>query len=141
VKQYFRISPEGDIPVEVFKRLSLEARNHKAKDVCLTFERKRKKRTTPQLRYYYGYCLVVLLAHFLECGEQMTKDELDAFLRVNVLKVRKMVLGQWVPGHTEDLTPAEFDERLSWLRQWAAEVLCELDEPNEHLYQKLGVAV
>lgn len=116
---------------DFLKRISVALIQHEGKWIRCRIERKKNKRSTPQLRYYYGYCLPNLLAHFIDCGYEYTKDELDAFIRVHVMKVRKEVLGVMVPGHTEDLSAAEFETRLLWLRKWAAEAGCDLLEPNE----------
>lgn len=131
----------GKLSLMARDRLVDAIRKHDGKDIRIVIERKRKQRTTPQLRYYYGYCLPLLMAYFNDCGYEYSKEELDAFLRIHVLKISKNILGVWVPDHSSKLSAAEMEERFIWLRKWAVEAGCDIGEPGEHLYEKIGEAV
>lgn len=121
----------GSVPTETWGYIKKALAQHEGKIATITIDRKKRVRSTPQLRYYHGVCIPLITSFMRGTGLDVDKDDVDAYLRINVLKVRKKIGDTWVPGHTVKLSTAEMEERLESLRQWGAEVGCDIPMPNE----------
>lgn len=83
------------------------------KEVELTIQKKRKRITTPELRYYYGVILPYLCNYF-----GYTPEEMDLILKYKFLKrVDKNGLER-IPSKTE-LSTIETEAFYEEIRQWA----------------------
>lgn len=102
------------------------AYQNKGKNVLVKFERRGAKRSTPQLRYYFGVVVQCVMQGFRDIGYYMTKDETHYWLKQKfnaVVVPSNGGLAIEVPGTTTDLDKPEFSEYIERIAQFAAEYL------------------
>ena len=115
-----------------------ELSHHDGKDVCITIERKRKKRSLNQNHFYWGV-VIPHVRYILESyGNEVDDDETHSFLKQHVGKLRTSVIGGKgnrldVLKSSAQLTTAEFEEYILKVRAWSATEGVQIPEPNEHL--------
>lgn len=119
------------------KRFEQWCRENSGKDVVVKIERKYKKRSNPQNRFYHGVVVQEVKLGFLNVGYDMKADEVHHFLKqkFNILQIPG-VGGEVieVPGSTTDMTTVQFMEYVERIAQWAAEYLgVVIPAPNENL--------
>lgn len=128
---YFGRVENGVLKLRNRKQLSEDLKQFEGKDVEITFERKRSKRSDNQNRYWWA-CMTILAN---DMGYR--KDEMHEICKFMFLKTEKIDLTtgevfQYLRSSTE-LTKSEFADMTSNLIQWAAEHGIILPLPNEQL--------
>lgn len=128
---YFGRVENGVLKLRNRKQLSEELKQFEGKDLEITFERKRSKRSDNQNRYWW-FCMEIL-------GKELgyRKDEMHEICKFMFLKAEKVdektgEIFQYLRSSTE-LTKIEFADMTSNLIQWAAEHGTVLPLPNEQL--------
>ena len=106
------------------------------RDLILTVERKRSKRSLSQNAYYYAGVLPIIQEGFKELGYKMNKEETHEFLKNKFLSVPledkdNVFIGNKVRS-TTSLNKSEFADYIADIAQWAAEILnCVVPPPLE----------
>lgn len=105
-----------------------EVRVFTGKEIEVIFRRKRKHRSDPQNRYYWGVVVEMIRAGMKEMGDKVTPNQVHEFLKWRFLRTQKIdeatgeVLYEYA-GSTADLSTVEFSEYVEKCCQFAAEFL------------------
>jgi hypothetical protein len=109
------------------------------KEITITIDKKSRKRSSPQNRYYWSCVVPIVRNAFRELGHRVDSIEVHEELK------RKFLPGQDVVNEdavllltfgrtTTNLTPTGFNDYIADIRQWSAEMLnVQIPEPNEQL--------
>ena len=127
------------------KAVSAALSAFEGKEVVLTIERKRNRRTNPQNRWYWGVAVELVRNQLKECGYQVSKEETHELIKIQMTKRDpETMLKEFVIESTgaviksmrssADLTTTEFMAFKESIQQWAIEVLdLYIPDPNEQL--------
>lgn len=106
-------------------------------EVMVTVEKKKKKRSNPQNRYYHG-CVIPSIKHAMEAkGFFVQSSEIvHELMKVKFLKgeIINVATGEIIEtiGSTTKLNTLDFENYLEQVRAWAASYLdCIVPLPNE----------
>jgi hypothetical protein len=109
------------------------------KDIVITIENKKKKRSNPQNAYYFGVVIPLMKQGFYNSlGEHVGTDEIHTFLK-NRFLFKEIVNEQnaeiiKMPQSTTELTTIQFEEYLDKIREFATEFLSiQIPLPNDTL--------
>ena len=127
-----KLEKNRDLISEVIKSLE-------GKDIVITIEKKRKKRSNPQNSFYHGIVIPILKQGFYNSlGEHVSADEIHTFLK-NRFLFKEIVNEQnaeiiKMPQSTTELTTIQFEEYLDKIREFATEFLSiQIPLPNDTL--------
>lgn len=116
----------------------LEAlRTHfKGKEVTINISEKKKQKSSPQNKYYWGVIIPIVQEGMREIGEPIDKSRVHDMLKGMFLyeEVVNKDSGEIlkVPRDFKDLSTIEFSEYKDNIQQWAAEWLhIVIPNPNE----------
>lgn len=101
------------------------ADNHN-KNVVLTIERKKKKRSNQQCRYWFGVVVPMVQAGINDLGNDYSKEETHEFLKSKFnTKEVEISEGHYIdiPLSTARLGTMEFMELIARVQQFASEML------------------
>jgi hypothetical protein len=109
------------------------------KDIIITIEKKRKKRSNPQNAYYFGFVIPMMKQGFYNSlGEHVGTDEIHTFLKNRFLF--KEIVNEnnaeiiKMPQSTTELTTIQFEEYLDKIREFGLEFLnITIPLPNDTL--------
>lgn len=108
-------------------------------EVMVTVEKKKKKRSNPQNRYYHG-CVIPSIKHAMEAkGFFIQSNEIvHELMKVKFLKgeIINVATGEIIEtiGSTTKLNTLDFENYLEQVRAWAASYLdCIVPLPNEQI--------
>lgn len=124
---YGRVEQDGTLKLPGAK-IRREVAEFAGKEIEVTFRRKRKHRSDPQNRYYWGVVVEMIRAGMKEMGDTVTPDQVHEFLKWRFLRVQKAdestgeVLYEYA-GSTADLGTIQFSEYVERCCQFAAEFL------------------
>lgn len=96
--------------------------------VEVTIRKKKKHRSSPQNRYYWGVVIEMIRAGMKDMGDMVTPEQVHEFLKWRFLRFSKVdentgeVLYEYA-GSTADLKTVEFSEYVEKCCQFAAEML------------------
>lgn len=110
----------------------------RGKPLTLTVERKKKKRSSPQNRFFHGPVLDILQMGLIDAGynearsKEWVKDLVKyKFLRSEAVSETTGEVIEVIRG-TSDLTTSEFMDLMADVTQWAAEYLgIEIPDPGQ----------
>jgi len=115
------------------------------KEVLITIERKRSKRSNEQNRYYWGLVIPLIQDRLNELGHRYTKDQTHENLKmwmadyapdVMLTEITLPDTGQTLTSvkSTTELTTSGFMEYKAAIQQWAVEMLgLDIPDPEEQL--------
>lgn len=135
---YFGKVENGKLKLRNRKQFDEDIRHFEGKDVELTFERKRSKRSIPLNRYYWGVVVELIQKAFIDLGHDVEKEDVHEFLKqrfngkeiINVNSGEILHIGQ----STAQLTNTAFMNYMESIKQFSAEFLnVYIPEPNEQL--------
>jgi hypothetical protein len=109
------------------------------KDIIITIEKRRKKRSNHQNAYYFGLVIPMMKQGFYNSlGEHVGTDEIHTFLKNRFLF--KEIVNEnnaeiiKMPQSTTELTTIQFEEYLDKIREFSMEFLgINIPLPNETL--------
>jgi hypothetical protein len=109
------------------------------KDIIITIEKRRKKRSNPQNAYYFGLVIPLMKQGFYNSlGEHVGTDEIHTFLKNRFLF--KEIVNEnnaeiiKMPQSTTELSTIQFEEYLDKIREFGLEFLgITIPLPNETL--------
>lgn len=109
---------------------------HEGKQIGITVERKRKKRSLSQNAYYWGVVIPPIQALLNEYGNDVDEEETHGFLREHIGKLTSSVFDKdgrrmAIVKSSTGLSTAEFEEYMLKVRAWAAGEGVQILEPNE----------
>lgn len=137
MKIYTRIT-NGKMEPEAVQMLVSELARHNSKDIAITIERKRKKRSISQNSYYWGIVIPACKAILEEYGNEVDDEETHSFLKEHVGKLTGSVVDSVgrrvaITKSSAALSTAEFENYLLRVTAWAAQEGVVIPAPNEHL--------
>lgn len=112
--------------------------NFAGKDIQLTIERKRRKRSLEQNAYYHGVVVPVVMAGLQDAGYKVSREATHEFLKSTFNK-KELVNEQTgeilqTVGSTSQMSTSEMMDYFAEISQWAAEFLgVQIPEPNEQI--------
>lgn len=94
-----------------------------------------KPRSSPENRYYWAVVIEMVWGMFTEFGNDLSKEEVNNYLKVHVGKLFKDVHDKngevkKTLRSSSDLTTVEFEDYMSKIRSWASTMGCFIPEPN-----------
>lgn len=115
-------------------------------DIEVTFKRKRKRRSNPQNKYYWGCVIPAIVQAMVELGNDALQigntehgELVHEFLKNRLLDNGEEIQGIEglifkLPASTRKCNTIEFDKYMGDVRKWAAENLSiNIPEPNEQV--------
>ena len=108
------------------------------KDVTVTVEKKKRKRSLHQNNFYWGVVIPIVKQGLIDVGYRVTIDDTHELIKAKFIK-KELVnenTGEILPsiGSTTELTTTEFMDLIAEIQQWAAEYLnVEIPDPNEQI--------
>lgn len=112
------------------------------KEIVIRIEKKKKKRSNPQNRFYYGVVIPLMQQALKESGTLMTSNDVHELLKLRFLKETILVneeTGQIVERikSTTELSTSGFMDYLSEITVFASEYFgVEIPQPNENITLK-----
>ena len=109
------------------------------KDIIITIEKKKRKRSNPQNNFYWGIVLPMMQTGFYNnLGEHVGIQEAHEFLKGRFLfrEVVNQELGEVIKlsKSTTELSTIQFEEYLDKIREFATEFLSiQIPLPNQEL--------
>ena len=112
------------------------------RQIEVTWKRKKKTRTLPQLRYYFGVCVKTISEYLKDFAPEQdaSKDVVHQFLKEKflplVLEEKPFLIlptGERVQGiySTTKLTTTQFMDYIARIHHWAAELGIYIADPEE----------
>lgn len=137
--QFFGKVTDGKLTIVNRKQFDSELHHFEGKEVMLTLERKKKKRSNEQNRYWWG-CVIPLVKEGLNnagykftLNEQVHEQLKKMFLTYEDFS-EKTGVGIERTHDTKSLTTSEFMDLIATVQQWSAEFLgVEIPNPGEQL--------
>ena len=128
----------GRLAEETARMVGLAIRQFDGKRVAITIAELKRKRSNPQNRYYWGCVVPAVLQMFVEAGNAMDVEEIHAYLKEHIGKLKKVVIDpagmqRVILCSTTRLSTAEFEVYMDRIRAWAAEFGTVIALPNEYL--------
>jgi len=119
-----------------------ELAHHDGKDICITVERKRKKRSLNQNQYYWGVVVPACKQILVEYGNDVDDEEVHSFLKEHVGKLTGSVVDgkgrRAITKSSAALSTSEFEQYILRIIVWAATEHVIIPSPNEHLEPPKG---
>ena len=127
--------------IKIFRSKEMRAevcRHFAGKDIQLTIERKRKKRSLMQNAYYWGVMIPIIQAGLTDAGYRVTKESTHEFIKATFFKIEIVneQTGEILPsiGSTANVSTSVMMDKFAEITQWAAEFLnIQIPQPNEQL--------
>lgn len=124
---YGRVEQDGTLKLPG-ARIRHDAKAFAGQEIEVSIQRKRKHRTDPQNRYYWGIVVEMVRHGMKEMGDDVTQDQAHEFLKWRFLRVQKIdehtgeILYEYA-GSTANLGTVDFAEYIEKCCQFAAEFL------------------
>lgn len=140
--EFSMIAENGSYRVVNKKLFSQCLKSFNGKPLTLTIERKKKKRSSPQNRFYWGVVVPIIQHGLLDAGWgriACSKDSVHELLKSKFLPSREVANQKTgevmeMPGSTAECTTVEMMEYIDEITAFAAEFLgVHIPAPNEEL--------
>lgn len=124
---YGRVTESGEMKLPGAK-MRKEAQAFAGKEIEVTIQRKKKHRSDPQNRYYWGVVVEMIRAGMKDMGDAVTVEQVHEFLKWRFLRVQKVdentgeVLYEYA-GSTRKLGTIAFSEYVENCCKFAGEYL------------------
>ena len=131
------IDHEGIMKIANRDMLTNWVAQNKGRNIVLTVERKRKKRSNDQNAYWWGVVVPLTQEGLFHLGNEFTKEQTHELLKAQCNS--KEIEGKDgllipAPHSTADLSTVEFMELIDRVQRWCAEYLgIVIPDPNEQL--------
>lgn len=125
------------------RNLIIDAINSfEGKDVLITLEKPKKKRSNPQNAFYYGVVIPIVQNALRDAGYVMTNEATHDLIKLKFLK--EVILTNEETGEvvervksTTELSTSQFMDFVAEIRQFTNEYFgVDIPEPNENLTLK-----
>lgn len=122
---------EGNIPRNKWLELREAVKSYDNKEIIITIERKTKKRSLAQNKYYHAVCVKMITLRLRELGweiEGRLIDESDVHLMLTTRFLKRDIVspdGEFLTTYlgTSQLSTLQFMEYIDSIIKWAAEYL------------------
>lgn len=114
-------------------------KSFEGKDVLITFEKPKKKRSNNQNSYYWGIVIVLIKSALKDTGNNLNTNDVHDLLRLKFLKETisiKEETGEIIERvkSTTELTTSQFMEYIAEIQQFAAEYFdVIIPDPNTEI--------
>jgi len=125
-----KVTDEGILIVHNKPAFSKEVGVFKGKDVTITVQRKARKRSNPQIRYWWSVVVPLVRDTINDTGEEYSKENIHEFLKSQFLykefidhstgEIHRIPRELKAGG---DVTTFEFMECIDGVSRWAAQTL------------------
>ena len=122
------------------RNLILDAINsYEGKDVLISFEKIKKKRSNQQNAFYWGIVIVIIKSCLKSTGNNLSENDVHDLLRLKFLKETisiKEETGEVIERvkSTTELTTSQFMDYIAEIQQFAAEYFdVIIPDPNEEI--------
>lgn len=137
MKTTIRTEVKGKRPVNL-NALNKVFEQFDGKEIEITVDLAKKKRTNPQNSYWWGVVIPMVHMGILETGELISKEQIHEMLKMKFLSFDIPIDAD---GHfetftktTSGLTTTEFNDLIEKVQQWGAEWLgIIIPSPNENI--------
>lgn len=107
-------------------------------DYILTIEKRKKKRSVEQNRYYWGVVVPLVKSGLNDTGWRMTTDGTHEYLKneFNIIEVVNERSGEVIKtiGSSTEMSTSQMMDYFAKITEWAAEYLnVNIPDPNEQL--------
>ena len=117
-------------------------KEYEGKDVLITFEKPKKKRSNPQNAFYYGVVIPIVQNCLRDAGYIMNNDATHDLIKLKFLK--EVILTNEETGEvlervksTTELSTSQFMDFISEIRIFTIEYFgADIPEPNENITLK-----
>ena len=129
---------DGQIKIVHRKQFDADVKFYEGKEIIITVEKKKKKRSLSQNAFHWGVIIPILKQAFYDVGSIYTGEQIHDMMREMFLKVTDPVGndGQFIT-RTKSSTELSTVEWMDWNREitiWAAEFFgIVIPEPNEQM--------
>lgn len=135
---YGTIDDAGKMTIQNRPRLDEWARQNTGRNIKLRLERRGKKRSSPQNRYYHGVVIREITIRLRDLGYQELQDETVHEMMKIKFNYDRLISEQGealeIPKSTTGLTTTQFMEYMDKIKQWASDFLnIYIPDPNEKL--------
>ena len=135
---YYANVEDGRLKVIRKQELIEALKNFEGKQVEVTIQRKRKRRSLMQNSYYWGVVVPVVQVGLMGIGYRVDKEQVHDYLKSQFAKseVANEETGEImvIQGSTSRMTTSKMMDYFSEITQWAAEYLgVQIPEPNEQI--------
>lgn len=134
--QFEFVGKSWSMPIVIAQQIGQIISNLRGKNIRVTVEEVRKKRSNKQNAYYWGVVVPAVHGMFLETGNVVDQDEVHEFLKRHVGKLTCKITDP--NGHEATVTrssakedTSEFEKYMEAIRSWAAQFDLEIPLPNE----------
>lgn len=126
----------GSIPMPVMQQVIRGLRVLDGKNVRITVEEIKRRRSDRQNRYYWGCVIPMVTEMFLDAGNSIDGEQVHEFLKDRVGSLKDLISDPHGVIHSvirssKTLTTTEWEEFMERVRAWAAEFGCMIPAPNE----------
>lgn len=140
---YFGHVVNGSLKIVNRQMFDGELLQYEGKEVSITVDKKRKQRSSPQNRYYWGCMIPMVMEGLIHMGHQVDTEITHEFLKANFRKtiIVNEETGETytLPGSTQTLTTSAFMDFKAQIQRWAAEYLnINIPDPNEQIKIELN---
>lgn len=123
------------------KAVAAMCEKHEGKEVTITVQGHRKQRSNPQNRYYWGVVIPYVINMFQENGTPTDGDNVNHYLKRHVGNLMEPIItpdGDRVlfVRSSADLSVQEFEDYMTIVRAWSAELGEVIPLPNEDKYKE-----
>jgi predicted HD phosphohydrolase len=128
---------DGQLSDRAAIELAAELATHCDKDICISVQRKRKKRSLSQNAYYFGVVIPMCKKILEEYGNDCDDEEVHSFLKEHVGKLTGSIVDakgrKAITKSSATLSTTEFENYLMRITVWAATEGVIIPQPNEDL--------
>jgi hypothetical protein len=127
--------------IKIYRQNDFKAdvlRHFAGKEITITVERKRRRRSLMQSAYYWGVVVPIVQAGLIEAGYKVGKEDTHEFLKsmFNKQELVNELTGEILQtvGSTAQLSTVEMMTYFQEITIWAAEFLnVQIPEPGEQI--------
>lgn len=129
-------SANASIPMPVMQQVMRGLRVMDGKNVRITLEEVKRRRSDKQNRYYWGVIIPMVTEMFLDTGNTLDGEQVHEFLKEHVGALKDVVSDPHGVIHSvvrssTKLTTAEWEDYMERVRAWAADFGLIIPLPNE----------
>jgi len=130
---------EGKLKIRARPAFDKYIKSMDGKELEITVQKKRNKRTNHQNRYYWSGVLQCAKQGFFDAGHSLTKEEIHEEFKRRFLEGKEIInkdTGEAIriPGTTTDLTRSDFSDYIAEIKGFCMEWLnCSIPDPDEQL--------
>lgn len=128
----------GSLSIGKKREFIRDLANFEGKEVTITIEKRKKRRSLKQNAYYWGVVVPMCKNGLLEAGYKMTTEQVHEYLKANfnIVEIVNENTGEILKsvGSTSEMTTSQMMDYFAEIQRWSAEYLgVQIPEPNEQM--------